>query len=401
MVKENFWQMKRIFGLVLVVIFLSGISYSQLQEKLQLPEQASEKTKLKVEKMWEVKFEKEIENISPTEDGEKILISLDDGEKVILDKHGKVLKRQEGKRGRVLENGRFLTLDGEILGIDGNIIQKIQLGPFDIEYPIFSPSGKYFAIVPSYDADFPFIRVYNATTGRLLWNWQEGEPGKIIPKFWTAEFVDEEKIVIYEENLREGIIGLYEVDSGKEIWKTVLFEKQQGEWLPDLADYIPMSFAKNGLILFYHHRDSMLFSIDNNGEILWRKKCEGGKISPHGNYVFLHEDKSFSLIENKTERKIWSKIGIAAQVFFTPDERKVFLMAHLPDKDRVIKKEIRFKESSIIRFRDREETSLYILDVQNGNCLERRTDIDVLIQTLDNGFIAKQKNALLKFNIEE
>jgi outer membrane protein assembly factor BamB len=332
--------MKRIISLIAVVL-IAVMVFGQEKQQPNLPKQASESAKIKVEKIWERKFDKDIEDISATNNGETILVCLNNGDKVYLDKLGKILKRQKGKRGRALENGMFISYDGELLDSKGNTINKLVLGPPDIEYPIFSPSGKYFAIVPSYDADFPFLKVYETASGKLLWQYQKGKSGEIYNKPFVvvADFISDTKLAVYTE----GIITVYNTISGTKIWEKDISKENPDVLLHEEIEHIQLDTSESGdvLICYRSYEKPMIYLINASGIIKWYKKDTGyARISRNGEFI-IEKNKGILRLFDSEGNVIWHEnIGEIENIEFVgTDDQYIVVSGLWHDKENIVIKE--------------------------------------------------------------
>jgi outer membrane protein assembly factor BamB len=316
--------MKRIISLIAVVL-IAVMVFGQEKQQPNLPEQASENAKIKVEKIWERKFDEEIEDISATNNGETILVCLNNGDKVYLDKLGKILKRQKGKRGRALENGMFISYDGELLDSKGNTINKLVLGPPDIEYPIFSPSGKYFAIVPSYEADLDFIRMYETDGNFFLWEYKE----KLKCEPMKSSFASDNTFVAFTN----GKVIMFDNRTGSIIWERSLTTKTKF-----FGDFLVCT--KYGHIAIYASFENTIYSLNQKGDIVWQyqnSKVNNIFLSPSGKFL-VGIGENIIMFDNKTGDILWRKWYYYPRgtwkdtVVFTSNENYILVSGFINEK---------------------------------------------------------------------
>lgn len=377
--------------------------------KPDLPEEASEKAKVKVEKVWERKFDEEIEDFSVTNDGRKILVSLRNGDKHFISRSGKVIKRQKGKRGRALKNGRFITIDGEILDSNGNIDSKIRLVPPDIEYPISSTQGRYIAVVPGYDADFPFLKVYDTKKGNLLWEYQKGKEGEVYGKAFmvVAKFIDDKRLAVYSE----GIISMYGIKSGNKIWEINLSREDPRVLEYEEFELIQLTTSQRGdiVICYRSPKGSFLYSLSGSGIIKWKKEGEKNigfryaKISNDGKLLIATGRETLYLLDCQSGNTVWKRwIVGGGQIEFGEENKYLFIADFLYEEEKRGKR-IKGKELGKINSR------FYTIDSASGMVIDRivtgtslsKGGVKFGIFNKGRNIVIKDKNNLKFLNISQ
>lgn len=202
MLQENF--LKKIFSLVGILVLVgvmvlgNSLLFAQPKEKPELPEQASEVAKVKIEKVWEMKFDEEVVDvIMPTDEeiqalqknGENPRLKLIVGKKMIkfLDNEGNVIKEKklaENSKVEVSKNRKnigIITPKYEILGHppvglefrlldeDGNEIafkEQVLLGDYSEDYDILGNGEN--VVIKSGHEKIDTVSFYKVQNGNLL-----------------------------------------------------------------------------------------------------------------------------------------------------------------------------------------------------------------------------------------
>jgi len=206
--------------------------------------------------------------------------------------------------------------------LDGSILSKITCY-YDDCIPVTSPTGKYIALIPSYNSDYPSLQVYETGTGRKMWEkftptdvnrWEE------IPPFYiTASFVSDDSLAVYYDKK----IRLFDTKTGETRWEmTIIKNADLPPWKgaqvrPDLTT------AKNGSILFAYgditaegeHKDiGYIYSISSNGVLKWKMKSQTkvpriSRISSSGEFAVVDQYGVITLFSNIDGKILWEKEG--------------------------------------------------------------------------------------------
>jgi outer membrane protein assembly factor BamB len=236
--------------------------------------------------------------------------------------------------------------------LDGAILSKIRCY-YDNCIPVISPTGKYVALIPSYDSDYPSLKAYETETGKKLWEkftppdidkWYGGESH---PFYITASFASDDSLVV----CYDGEVCLFDTKSGNNYWKReVVNHKNVQFWFEEIY----LKCSNEGDIIFSYpgkEEAGYIYSITNKGDIRWRKKREGvldavPRFSPFGKYVLFGLGE-VGLLNNKNGELIWKFEGDLLGTgrnknYFTFEDEYLIANAKVPSensreaKDKVI-----------------------------------------------------------------
>jgi len=368
--------------------------------------------------IWKKTFEYPIDSFSVSNDGSLILVNIvkyeDNKVKVVnylFNKEGKIIQEERNDgvlineetgeinwkdkekgdiRGKVIlgDGKRILTSEG-IKDIEGKSLGKIKLEDPQTEWPIYSPNRNYIAVIPGYEANFPFLKVYEATTGKLLWKYQKGQPGEIIPIFLTASFCSDDELAVYTE----GKVILYDTKTGKEKWERVLMEK------PKDNGYESLATSKNGAIVLNYSGNNTIYSINSSGILQWKyeKSVVGEciKLSGDGKFLVGRFPENLLFFDNNSGKILWQKkikFGYYSEnIEFSSDGKYLFITTFLSgDKERY-EKSIDNRNGKVYLI---PKANLYILDTK-GNVRWKR-EMESTMGSVDLQFLIKDGRLILK-----
>jgi len=365
--------MRKVILCLIGVMLVSNVwgQEKQIFEQSTAVAQSTGTTKKELKLLWKKEFEYPIEHFSVSDNGSVMLITtrkidrdITNVKRYLLDNTGKIIREEknqgfytktgkmrweeEEKRkslgGILSNNGKYIMKKYgwwgdnecklEVFDLSGNLLWEKNAAPADVEYEIFSPMGEYIAVIPGYEADFPFLKVYETRTGKLLWGIEERKEKERI--FLTAAFCSDEKIAVYTE----GKVALYDTKTGEKYWEKVLLSK--GEYQEGDAASPPAKLAtsKNAdiIIIFNEHgylpnqhkwtENSKIFSLNDKGVVRWKYENpeESGwvKMSNTGKFIMVgFAKKGYLLFDNNSGKILWEKNGPGVWGEFTLDDKYI------------------------------------------------------------------------------
>jgi len=208
--------------------------------------------------------------------------------------------------------------------LDGTILSKIPCY-YVVWDPVISPRGKYVVVVPSYDADYPSLKVYETETGEKLWEkftppdidkWHE-ETGQNYNQFYVgASFISDDSLVV----CYNGEIYLFNTKTGNNYWKKEIIEDKNAKFSTFWVEEIYLKCSNEGDIIFSfpgmqneNEESGYVYSITNKGNLRWKREREGfldaiPRVSPFGKYVLFGLGE-VGLLDNKKGELVWKFEG--------------------------------------------------------------------------------------------
>jgi outer membrane protein assembly factor BamB len=259
--------------------------------------------------LWQKTYEGVID-FSMTDDGS--LIFLNETKKTgdecitaryLVDSTGIVIRYGEGARAIITSDGTMVInlFDGVVEDLRGGNLAKVPFSLSPIEIPIFSPHKKYVAITPGYEANYPFLRVYEVSNGQQIWQMPIEKVTDAARFIILASFVtDESLVVFFDDN-----ISLYDTKTGEQYWQRSISDLQGVT--PNSVDFgfNELVTANSGDIAFFYRQTKFpekpkdlliltgkIISMDANGDIRWKIDdihTRVIKLSPKGNYLLIEK----------------------------------------------------------------------------------------------------------------
>ncbi len=214
--------------------------------------------------------------------------------------------------------------------LDGTILSEIPCHG-EVWEPVISATGKYVAVIPSIDAQYPSLLVYETRSGKKL--WEKFTPPDIYygggwppPFLVEATFIGNDSLVVYYE----GKIRLFDVKSGRIYWEGGIFRPLE-EYSWSL-----ISVAENGDIIFFGSdlsgpsQPDRLYYFTSTGKKQWIKVDVGStKISPKGKYVMVLDRYLIDFTDVKSGKSLWRKKtggeGGMVEVFYGLDDEYIVI----------------------------------------------------------------------------
>jgi len=301
--------------------------------------------------LWQKTYEGVID-FSMTDDGNLIFLNetKKTGDECITTRHlvdstGMVIRYSEGARAIITSDGNMIInlFDGVVENLKGEVLAKVPFSLSSIEIPVFSPHEKYVVIIPGYEANYPFLRVYEVRNGQQIWQMPIEKVTDVARFIILASFVTDESLAVFFDDK----ISLYDAKTGKQYWQRSISDLRGV--IPNSVDFgfNELVTANSGDIAFFYRqakfpkkpKDSLILtgkviSMDVNGDIRWKINdihTRVIKLSPKGNYLLIEKlsttDK-LMLWDNRKGGHIWSKDMITPAnepYIFTNNEKYVLI----------------------------------------------------------------------------
>lgn len=356
-------NLRKVVGIVSAVALLLGVGVlgvAMAEKPLQkpvLPEEASERAKVTMEKVWEKKFDKPVEDVVFGEAEVTVQEAIATGVKGL---EGRALREkiriQYPKA--IIEEEKFEELNLKFLDRKGNVkkekkIQKVKIREWITElkdgktistprerlvtigYIKKSKSGKAIGVWEALDVDldkgFPTkskFTLFNEN-GDVVWETDELNGGEGGPSFEVSD--DGETVIVYDFVFGGSVGGYLAFYNSKGLIKEIT--PLEGKRFDN--GYV--SFSGDGkfcaVVTSMPHQWLILF--DNLGNELWRKELGGdrayiGSVSPTGKYIIAlaHSDKLRVNVTYCFDDKgniLWKEEKFGGNCVFSPDEKVVTL----------------------------------------------------------------------------